>query len=80
MSEWSGTCPTCHQQNLSWQPIETAPKGVAVLLYFPTLKPHRGSPLAAMMKVGLPHDIPRQATHWMPLTPPPKDIQGDDKP
>lgn len=51
-----------------WQPIETAPSGVTMILYFPTDRR-----LAAMIKVDrYPVYYPRQPTDWMPLPEPPK--------
>lgn len=55
----------------SWQPIETAPKGASVLLFFPKVGSNR-MPLSAMQKVGRVIDYPsRPPTHWMPLPEPP---------
>lgn len=57
-----------------WKPIESAPKGVKVLLYWPehiSGKYHQMR-LVPMMRVDFawstPHRLP---THWMPLPAPP---------
>jgi hypothetical protein len=56
----------------NWQPIETAPRNVELLLYYPALRAGRMSP-GAMLKVGRTWDLPsRQPTHWMPLPEPPE--------
>jgi hypothetical protein len=52
-----------------WQPIETAPKGTELLLYFPAGKRWTQP---EMFKVDLyPVRYPRQPSHWMPLPKPP---------
>jgi len=65
---------------VNWQPIETAPKDQLVLMYYPPLvAPRGGSVRPDMYRVGYVGDSPREPSHWMPLPPPPKDIQGDEK-
>lgn len=58
------------------QPIETAPKGQMVLLYWPeggVIRGRNGPKLTAMMRVDWPSSTPnRPPTHWMPLPEPPK--------
>ena len=55
-----------------WQPIETASKTEAMLMYFPNMKSGR-TMLGDMMKVARLCDVSiRQPTHWMPLPEPPK--------
>lgn len=58
----------------SWQPIETAPKGL-VILYWPASKPAQGHPsntLAPMIRVDHVGSTPnRRPSHWMPLPAPP---------
>jgi hypothetical protein len=54
------------QRQPLWQPIETAPKGDELLLYFPGHKY-----LPPMMKVDRLGNVPRKPTHWMPLPEPP---------
>lgn len=59
---------------MSWQPIETAPKG-NVLLYFPEVVTgaYKQSKLAARMIVDRADAFPnRMPTHWAPLPEPPK--------
>lgn len=56
---------------MEWQPIETAPKGKLLLLYFP--REAGRNPLAEMIRADrYPVGYPRQPTHWMPLPAPPK--------
>lgn len=53
-----------------WQPIETAPSGKELILYFPCTG-QRHSPSEMVKVCRYPTDFPRQATHWMPLLPAP---------
>ena len=54
-----------------WRPIETAPKGQQVLLYFPAETGR--NPLNEWIKLDrYPVGYPRQPTHWMPMPAPPK--------
>jgi hypothetical protein len=60
---------------MEWQPIETAPRGKELILYFPPTKNGRGEPsLAAWITVGVPGISHRKPTHWMAL---PEAPQGD---
>lgn len=53
-----------------WQPIATAPKdGTKVLLFLP-VQGHRVEPT---ILVGRVTGGPTDATHWLPLPPPPKE-------
>lgn len=53
---------------MDWQPIETAPKGATVLLYFPRQVRGDREMNAEWVKVGMwPVHHPRQPTHWHPL-------------
>lgn len=57
-----------------WQPIETAPVGKPVILFYPEAK--RSRPpfdviLGKWITVGVVGSTPRNPTHWMPLPPPP---------
>lgn len=52
-----------------WQPIDTAPRGVEVVLYFPPNERHRLGPY--MVVSVYPPTFPRQPTHWLPLPPAP---------
>ena len=61
---------------MDWQPIETAPKDVEVLLYFPCIRatPQARTGARPMMRVDHVWNWdtgPRYATHWMPLPDPP---------
>ncbi len=57
----------------TWQPIEKAKKGTTVLLYEPQIPP-RSVPTPARMVVDKwPTSYPRQASHFLPLPPPPED-------
>jgi hypothetical protein len=68
---------------MSWQPIETAPHGVRVLLGWRDWRDHawcmevapashgwRGVEVSTMSRHG-------SATHWMPLPPPPDEVERD---
>ncbi len=56
---------------MTWQPIETAPKGKMVILYFPRIIGRNA--LSEMIRVEpYPVSYPRQPTHWMPLPTPPE--------
>jgi hypothetical protein len=58
---------------MEWQTIDTAPKGVDLLLYYPST-PSGRIRLPQMYKVAKIGDTPmRQPTNWMPLPEPPKD-------
>lgn len=64
------TCPFCAPQ---WQPIETAPSDVEVLMFCPT----RHVSNMERVEVGVYHNTKggtynQWATHWMPLPEPPK--------
>lgn len=53
-----------------WQPIDTAPKGEEVLLYFPAkvVGAYKQSRMPVMIKVGRADDFPhRMPTLWMAL-------------
>lgn len=53
-----------------WQPIETAPKAMMLILYFPPLGGKNA--LNEMIRVDrYPVGYPRQPSHWMPLPLPP---------
>lgn len=53
-----------------WQPIETAPKGKDVLLFFPKVEGRNY--LREWIRVGFKDDCIRKPTHWMPLPEPPQ--------
>jgi hypothetical protein len=57
-----------------WQPIETAPKGIDILLYEPGIKARNGTTrIGGRIVVGRqPSPYPREATAWMPLPSPPR--------
>lgn len=57
---------------MDWQPIETAPKGEKVLLYFPEkLDSRRERSHAPMHQVDYADAFPnRPPTHWKPLDAP----------
>lgn len=57
-----------------WQPIETAPKGVEVILFFPARKTARGDmKYPEWLKIDrFPVTYPRQPTHWAPIPPSPE--------
>lgn len=61
---------------MSWQPIDSAPRGPLVILYWPATKPsrgHLGNSLSEMIRVDRVGSTPnRQPTHWMPLPAPPE--------
>jgi hypothetical protein len=59
---------------MDWQPIETAPEGRELLLYFPVTKNSKGRlTLPEMICTDrMPVGYPRKPTHWMPLPEPPK--------
>lgn len=60
---------------MSWQPIETAPKdGTEVLVYAAPYEDLRGFQTVAAWHeaAGWCVDELREATHWMPLSEPPK--------
>jgi len=69
---------------VNWQPIETAPKGDAPILIGHSLFKGRclqfttafWSGAGWVSHYGTPAEQGTKATHWMPLPPPPKDIQG----
>lgn len=64
-----------------WQPIETAPRGVQLIIYWPPVPPKRpgGSWLSEMIKVDLAGGTPfRRPTHWMPLPPVPSTSQPQE--
>ena len=65
---------------MTWQPIETAPKGKELILYFPAEQTRRGDlRFGAWIKVDrYPVSFPRQPTHWMPLPEPPTDDTKKD--
>jgi hypothetical protein len=51
----------------NWRPIETAPRGEMLILYFPKDERHR---LHIMVRVEtFPCSFPRKPTHWLPLPP-----------
>lgn len=57
-----------------WKPIETAPMGKELVLYFPPLPSPRGAAagLGEMMRIELyPVTYPRKPSHWMPRPAPP---------
>ena len=59
-----------------WLPIETAPRGMA-LLYFPERDKGGRNHLLSMMRIDYPAIFPhRPATHWMPLPAAPGDAHG----
>lgn len=59
-------------RRVDWQPIETAPKGQELLLFFPATGRSR-MPLPEMMRVDrYPASFSRKPTHWM-LPPGPPD-------
>lgn len=54
-----------------WQPIETAPKGRQLILFFPAEMRNGRVHLIKMVRVDwFPVTYPRQPTHWLPV---PKD-------
>jgi len=57
---------------MEWRPIETAPEGCEMILYFPAEATRRGDPKhIERITVDLyPVTYPRKPTHWMPLPPP----------
>jgi hypothetical protein len=57
-----------------WQPIETAPKGKLVLIYYPESADARGrNHLNEWITVNYaPPATPRKATHWAPIPELPK--------
>lgn len=61
-----------------WLPIETAPKGEMVLLYYPPIPGSRGRQYdhPEMYSVNYAGTTPRQPTHWSPLRPPPPQPAG----
>lgn len=60
-----------------WQPIETAPVGQDILLYFPA-EPKRY--LGEMVTVGrYPVHIPRQPSHWHRVPPKPHHFNQEGK-
>jgi hypothetical protein len=57
----------------AWQPIETAPKGKELILYWPKVSNGKNSVLYPMIRVDRIGMTPfREPTHWMPLPEPPK--------
>jgi len=64
---------------MEWQPIETAPTNVGVLLYEPDTHERAGSITVGMARWGWSNDCVSNwsenswATHWMPLPSPPGD-------
>jgi len=59
---------------MEWQPVETAPKGIKHLLYFPPDKRTMNGELIAVDYY--PVRYPRKPTHWIPLPPTPKEEVG----
>lgn len=61
---------------MEWQPIETAPKGERVLVYFPRTGRKEAMIIAASNPTGsqwwAKHIGNLFPTHWMPLPEPPK--------
>jgi hypothetical protein len=61
---------------MDWQPIETAPRGEYLLLFFPAeVEPsdRRRVNLGSMTLIDLyPVSYPRKPTHWMPVPPAPE--------
>jgi hypothetical protein len=55
---------------MTWQPIETAPKGKLVLLYQPEIKLRASLP--ARISIDYYMLTSRPSSHWMPLPPPPQ--------
>lgn len=54
-----------------WRPIESCPRGLEVLLYFPATTAGR-SRMPDMMRIDrYPVDYPRQPTFWAPKPRPP---------
>lgn len=57
---------------MEWQPIETAPKGELIALYFPPITVGRSAWVGQMFRVDTyPVLITRKPTHWLPLPEPP---------
>ena len=55
---------------MNWMPIDTAPKGRELILYFPASERRAWG---ATTRVDVyPVYYPRQPTHWMPLPEPPE--------
>lgn len=57
-----------------WQPIETAPSGKEILLYFPAItnSEHTSNNRPQWIVTGYKTTGRRKASHWMPLPQPPK--------
>ena len=57
---------------MNWQPIETAPEGEKIIMYYPAQK-KRSFSLGEKIAVDVhPVSWPRKPTYWMPLPPSPE--------
>lgn len=66
---------------MRWRPLTPEQRfREDVLLYYPRSPPKNrgGVELPAMFAVGR-NDIPRRATHWMPLEPPPPTLPCEEE-
>jgi hypothetical protein len=62
---------------MEWQPIETAPTGKLLILFYPeTVTGWQKSVQPEMIRVDHhPVGHPRKPTHWLPLPKPPKQVK-----